>query len=114
MVPESSDVRLDYARAPRRRAMPRKRILLIAAFVSLPILLALASFVYVSYKREAVAAGMTRKQVDAELWAFRSYPLTSYGGLDPGQVCIVYELFGQWVQVVYESDGTLGYVIPAD
>ena len=101
---ERAEIRLDYGRPPDRDVrLPGKRTLVrIAIVLAVLTLLVRAPYVYINHKRAALSPGMSRKQVDAELWAFRSYPF-AYNALDPGQV-----------QVVYEADGRLSYEIPDD
>jgi hypothetical protein len=81
---------LDYSqRAHRLRPLLWSALRMLLILAILPIFWFCAT-AYVDREYTKMSAGMTRVQVDRQLWAFASYPDPGYSGLAPGQFGIRY------------------------
>jgi hypothetical protein len=110
--------KLDYARQPRQKQLrrllwPVMRVLLI---LTIPLGVWVLAKAYVDHQYGKLTLGMTRIQVDRQLWAFASYAEPGYGGLTTGQFVIRYELLHMgketMIQIIFNPDGTAADVQP--
>jgi hypothetical protein len=81
------------------------------AILAILALFSLGTIGYVDRQWRALKPGMTRTQVNQQLWAFTSFPNPQYQGLTPGQYVIRYEFFhmgkATMIQIVFNADGTV-------